>query len=175
MLEDKNVLELGCMDGGGTILLSSMVKSVTAIDFYEDHIKDCLTIKEQGFFNNVNFFHRNILDENIDFENKFEGAVCFDVLEHLDPKDSKNFFEKCKSYLKKNGIFICGIPSIESQKYASQVNKDSHINCMEFKDFISLASESFENVLPFGMNDEIIHTGYRNMCHYNIVVCSFPR
>ena len=88
---------------------------------------------------------------------------------------SVTFFEKCKSYLNPNGIFICGVPSIESQLYASEVNKESHINCMEFKELISLANKSFKNVLPFGMNDEIIHTGYRKMCHYNIVVCSFPR
>ena len=52
----------------------------------------------------------SIFDENIDFEYRFDGAICFDVLEHLDPKDSEQFFEKCKSYLTKNGIFIIGVP-----------------------------------------------------------------
>ena len=117
----------------------------------------------------------NLNDENIDFKSRFDGAICFDVPEHLDPKDSEQFFEKCKSYLTKNGIFICGVPSLESQKYASEVNKKSHINCMEFDDFISLAKKSFETVKPFGMNDEVVHTGYRKMCKYNIVVCSSPK
>mgnify|MGYP001409326009 CR=1 FL=1 len=56
----------------------------------------------------------------------------------MDPKDSSLFFEKCKSYLNKDGIFICGIPSLESQVYASVSNKESHINCMEFNEFINL-------------------------------------
>ena len=49
ILEGKNVIELGCMDGGGTLLLSKMTNSVTAIDFYEDHIKDSLSIKKKWF------------------------------------------------------------------------------------------------------------------------------
>ena len=46
---------------------------------------------------------------------------------------------------------------------------------MEFDDFISLAKKSFETVLPFGMNDEVVHTGYRKMCHYNFVVWYAPK
>ena len=71
--------------------------------------------------------------------------MCFDVLEHLDPKDSELFFSKCKSYLNEDGIFICRIPSLESQVYASESNKNSHINCMEFTDFINLAKKSFKS------------------------------
>ena len=110
ILENRNVIELGCMDGRGTLLLSKMTKSFVAFDFYENHIKDCRHIQKHGFLENVEFMHRNIFDENIDFEYRFDGAICFDVLEHLDPKDSEQFFEKCKSYLTKNGIFIIGVP-----------------------------------------------------------------
>ncbi len=46
---------------------------------------------------------------------------------------------------------------------------------MEFDDFISLAKKSFETVFPFGINDEVVHTGYRKMCHYNFVVWYAPK
>ena len=124
-------------------------------------------------FIKLKIFYKKLIKNN-DFLNKFEAALCFDVLEHLDPRDSELFFSKCKSYLNKDGIFICGIPSLESQVYASESNKNSHINCMEFTDFINLAKKSFKNVMPFGMNDEVVHTGYRKMCHYNIIVCTSP-
>ena len=172
MLSGKNVIELGCMDGTGSILLSSFVNKLVSIDFYLPHIEDCKSIQKQGYLKNVEFYHRNILDQNKDLHGKHSGAVCFDVLEHLDPNSSDLFFQRSSSYLCDEGLFICGIPSIQSQKYASEVNRKSHINCMEFDKLINFAQKYYLNVMPFSLNDEIVHTGYWNMSQYNIVVCS---
>ena len=172
LLGSRNVIELGCMDGTGTLLLSSMVKRLTSVDFYKPHIEDCKMIQEQGYLKNTQLENRDILDKNEDFKNKFNGAVCYDVLEHLDPNSTNFFFKQTSLYLSYDGIFICGVPSIESQVYASKVNKKSHINCMKFEDLILNAEQIYNTVLPFGMNDEIVHTGFHPMCQYNIVVCS---
>ena len=34
------------------------------------------------------------------------------------------------------------------------------------KELRALMDRYFENVFMFGMNDEILHTGYAPMCHY---------
>jgi hypothetical protein len=33
----------------------------------------------------------------------------------------------------------------------------------------------FRNVFLFGMNDEVLHTGYYDMCHYLWALCSSPK
>jgi 2-polyprenyl-3-methyl-5-hydroxy-6-metoxy-1,4-benzoquinol methylase len=172
LLVGKNVLELGCMDGTGSILLSSMTRSLTSVDFYKPHISDCLSLQASGHLKEVRFLHRDLLDPNEDLLGRFDGVVCFDVLEHLDPTYTERFFAKATEYMRPEGVFICGMPSLESQAYASEVNKKAHINCMSFVQFITHARKHFSTVLPFGMNDEVIHTGYYQMCHYNIIVCS---
>jgi len=33
----------------------------------------------------------------------------------------------------------------------------------------------FANVFIFSMNDEVVHTGFGKMSHYNIALCCGPR
>lgn len=52
-----------------------------------------------------------------------------DVLEHIGPNDEADFLSNiCKS-LRPNGAAIIGMPSIESQVYASPASKAGHVNC----------------------------------------------
>jgi len=172
LLAGKDVLEIGCMDGTGSLLLSSMVRHLTAVDFYKPHIEDCIGIQSQGFMNNVSFHAMDILDEVQDFKLRFNGVVCFDVLEHLDPAQEMIFCERVHQYCSEDATFICGIPSLESQRYTSEVNRRSHINCMEFERFISIFRDKFKHVMPFSMNDEVLHTGFWPMSQYNIIACT---
>ena len=67
-------------------------------------------------------------------------------------------------------MFICGSPSLESQLYASQQSKEGHVNCkngLELKQFLN---RYFENTFLFGMNDEVLHTGFSPMCHYLFIL-----
>ena len=75
--------------------------------------------------------------------------------------------------LNKNGVLIIGIPSLESQKYATKWSKVGHINCKSKKDFKNFLSKFFNNVFMFSMNDEVVHTGYDKMSHYLIgIACN---
>ena len=73
--------------------------------------------------------------------------------------------------LKGSGTLIVGMPSLESQAYASPQSKAGHVNCKTGSALKSLFQEYFENVFLFSMNDEVIHTGYAPMAHYLIVLC----
>ena len=68
--------------------------------------------------------------------------------------------------LNKNGVFICGIPSIESQKYASKHSKEGHVNCKSGEDLRKTLNRHFNNSFMFSMNDEVVHTGFFPMAHY---------
>ena len=73
--------------------------------------------------------------------------------------------------LSDDGVVILGMPSIESQTYASPASKDGHVNCKTGKDLKSLLEKYFHNVFLFSMNDEIVHTGFEKMAHYLLVLC----
>ena len=63
------------------------------------------------------------------------------------------------------------MPSLESQSYASELSKFGHINCKTLPDLKQTMEKYFKYVLPFCFNDEVLHTGYHKMAHYNIVIC----
>ncbi len=77
--------------------------------------------------------------------------------------------------LRPDGMLILGMPSLESQVYASDASKKGHVNCKSGAELSTFASRYFETVLSFCMNDEVLHTGFFPMAHYLLVVCSQPR
>ncbi|WP_417815449.1 class I SAM-dependent methyltransferase [Thalassospira alkalitolerans] len=172
MFQDYDkVLEVGCMDGYGSMIVSQFVKSLTSIDFYAPHIAQA----EQyvaPYFNNIKFKGYDFLDGPIN--QAFDGCFCLDVLEHIDPTQEDIFLKNVVASLGDSGAFIVGMPSLESQVYASATNKFAHINCKTSEDFQTLLERHFKNVFSFGMNDEILHTGYPRMCQYLIKLCTGP-
>jgi hypothetical protein len=63
------------------------------------------------------------------------------------------------------------MPSLESQVYASEGAKRGHVNCKTQEELKFLMGKFFRNVFMFSANDEMIHTGYARMAHYNIALC----
>ena len=167
MIEDKKkVLDIGCGDGFGTTIVSQFVKKIIGIDYYQTHIEEAKKSFEKNF-NNIKFFAKNIFD--IDYKNYFDAAYSTDVLEHINKKEEVNFMRSTCKALKSDGIFIVGMPSIESQKYASAVNKKEHINCKTGKSLKKFCEKFFKSVFLFSMNDEVVHTGFTPMSQY--IIC----
>jgi hypothetical protein len=70
---------------------------------------------------------------------------------------------------------VLGMPSLESQAYASPQSKAGHVNCKSGKDFKGLMQRYFDQVFLFSMNDEVVHTGFYPMAHYLIALCCGKR
>ena len=106
---------------------------------------------------------------------KFNAIYSLDVLEHIPVELEKTYMSNiCKS-IEKNGCVIIGMPSLESQIYASAGSKEGHINCKSGKVLQEFLNEYFENVFIFSMNDEVIHTGFSKMAHYLMALCTTPK
>jgi 2-polyprenyl-3-methyl-5-hydroxy-6-metoxy-1,4-benzoquinol methylase len=102
----------------------------------------------------------------------FDAVYALDVLEHV-PADRENyFFRTICAELKEHGTVIIGMPSAESQAYASPVSKAGHVNCQTEWQLRDLLTLYFHNVYLFGMNDETLHTGFGPMCHYRLALCT---
>lgn len=168
MLSGKNhVLEIGCADAFGTRLVQQEVGSVTAVDFDPVFIAD---VKERSNPNwPMNASVHDILSGPV--AGSFDAIFCLDVLEHIDPENETTFVRNALVPLTEEGVFIVGIPSIESQAHASPQSKAGHVNCKSGKELRLFMQKYFRNVFMFSMNDEVVHTGFFPMAHYLLALC----
>jgi len=173
MLENHDhVLEIGCQEGLGSLIVAKAVKQLIAIDFYKPHIESCQE-RLSPFVRNIDFIWRDIIEGPV--PGSFSGAFSLDVLEHIDPKQENKYMRNVVRSLKKNGAFIIGTPSLESQKYASSESRVGHVNCKSGSQLRRFCGNYFNNVFMFGMNDEVLHTGFLPMAHYLFALCVQPK
>ena len=168
MLNGKNsALEIGCADAFATRVVQQAVPSITAIDFDPVFIADAQSRLEADW--PLDLRVHNILDGPV--SGAFEAAYCVDVLEHIDPADEQTFVNNVIASMISEGVAIFGMPSIESQAYASAQSREGHVNCKSGDELREFLSRSFHNVFLFSMNDEVVHTGFSPMAHYLFAVC----
>jgi 2-polyprenyl-3-methyl-5-hydroxy-6-metoxy-1,4-benzoquinol methylase len=166
--EKKHALEIGCADAFGTRLIKQTVKNVTAIDFDPLFIDDA----KQRNCNDwkINLFVHDILKSPLE-NKKYDCAFSLDVLEHINKANEKRFIINIKNSIKNGSPVIFGMPSLESQKYASPQSKEGHVNCKTGDDFKNTLLKHFDNVFIFSMNDEVLHTGFFPMSNYLFALC----
>jgi SAM-dependent methyltransferase len=166
----KSVLEVGCGDGFGARIIMQEVPKYIGIDIDQIFISDAQSRPHAPFA--PSFTVHDILASPL--PQKYDGVLSLDVLEHISPLTEIRYFQNIKESMVDDGVLICGMPSLESQKYASQ-DGAGHINCKSGDDFFKCCSQHFKNVFLFSMNDEVVHTGFSKMAHYLICVCASPK
>jgi 2-polyprenyl-3-methyl-5-hydroxy-6-metoxy-1,4-benzoquinol methylase len=163
----NRVLEVGCADAFGTRLVQQAVGHVTAVDFEPIFIND---VKERSNPSwPMECFVHDILEGPV--PGTYDAAYCLDVLAHISPEKESVFIQNVLSSLDANGVLIAGIPSLESQAYASPQSKAGHVNCKSGDELRKFLTGSFHNVFIFSMNDEVLHTGFGPMAHYLLALC----
>lgn len=167
MLEGKkDILEVGCGDGFGLPIVASMVNKVYAADWDERLLQNIQ--KRSAYLENVEYIHHDFNKGTISTINNIDAIYAIDVIEHIEPSNEDNFMRnmlKCISN-KESGIMILGTPNITASAYASERSAVQHCNLKSISSLKELMQKYFYNVFMFGMNDEVVHTGYAPMCHY---------
>jgi 2-polyprenyl-3-methyl-5-hydroxy-6-metoxy-1,4-benzoquinol methylase len=166
MLAGKNkVLEIGAGDGFKSRVVDTEVKKLDLCDV-------TASSKNQFKASSMNRNHYFIHDfTKKKINKKYDAIYSLDVIEHIKKKECSKFINNIKSSIKPRGILIIGCPSQSSQKYASKYSKKFHVNCFDKDRLQDFLSGFFKNVFTFGMNDEVLHTGYDKMCHYVFAIC----
>ncbi|MEW6102619.1 MAG: methyltransferase domain-containing protein [bacterium] len=162
-----SVLELGCSEGLGSLILAEEALNVTAIDFDESCIQWAQSHLEDK---NIKFLADDFLSKKY---GEFDAVISLDVIEHIAPENTDLFISTICSNLKPNGFCVIGTPNKTAAQYSSCESQKGHCNLFLAEELRETFSLSFENVFLFGMNDEVIHTGFEPMCHYLFVLaCS---
>jgi len=169
MLSGKNrVAEIGCGDGFCARIVKQEVGQLTITDYDSYFIKRFEDIASEEW--PISAVEHNILEGPL--EQKFDAIYSLDVMEHIHSENEHVFIKNIIDSVKNSGVVIIGMPSLESQMYASPGSKVGHVNCKSGKNLKSLMESFFHNVFLFSMNDEVVHTGFEKMAHYLIVVCT---
>jgi hypothetical protein len=105
------------------------------------------------------------------FDGPFDAAYALDVLEHIPAADEDRFIANITRSLAAPGTAIFGLPSLESQPYASPLSKEGHVNCKSAPDLKRVMLRHFDEVFIFSMNDEVVHTGFYALAHYLFALC----
>lgn len=164
----KNVLEVGAGDSFSSRIVACEVEKLVCTDYDPLLVAEAEKMRRSDMPNTSFKVHDMIFQP---YPEKMDAVYCLDVFEHIFPKDEHVFLKNIAGSLNENGVFIVGMPSLESQTYASEGSKLGHVNCKNGNDLKRLMEEYYHNCFLFSMNDEVVHTGYAPMAHYVIAVC----
>lgn len=166
-----NVVEIGCGDGFCAKVVRQSVKNLLITDYDPYFIDKFSDISDEAWP-----IQAQVLDIlQAPTEIKYDGLYSLDVFEHIDPSIEDQYFRNIAKSVTPNGIAIVGSPSLESQPYASPASIAGHVNCKSGKELKKCLLKYWHNVFIFSMNDEVVHTGYSPMSHYNLALCTSPR
>jgi 2-polyprenyl-3-methyl-5-hydroxy-6-metoxy-1,4-benzoquinol methylase len=165
----KRVLELGCSEGLGALVLGESAASYTGIDLDAEAIATARrNLRDEKYtFIEGNFLRRRL--------GCFDTVVSLDVVEHIERDIEHQFFEACYHNLGEDGVCLVGTPNITSAPYASRASQIGHVNLFDGPRLQGTLQKYFHNVFLFGLNDEVLHTGFTPMTHYLMVLAVYKR
>jgi len=163
MLEGRaSVLEVGPGDGIGLPILAQAVSKVYAVD-WDQRLIDGNKRRLKDF---ANIEHITVDLNKQDINVQVDAAITVDVIEHIEADKEDMFMRRIVRCLHPDGVLITGTPNITASPYASPRSEAQHINLKSMKTLKETTQRYCRNVFMFGMNDEVLHTGYAPMCHY---------
>ena len=165
-------LEIGCGDGFASRIVLQEVKELVATDFDPVFVKNVNANMDK--FWTFQCFAHDMLSGPVPGA-PYDAAYALDVLEHIAPEHEDAFLKNTVKSLAPHGIAIFGMPSLQSQAYASTLSKQGHVNCKDGVEFKTFFQRFFQNVFVFSMNDEVVHTGYYPMAHYLLALGCGPK
>ena len=167
----KHALEVGCADAFGTRIVQQVVDKVTATDFDPLFIEDVKERMDPHWPMEV-FIHDMLAGPP---PGCYDATYALDVLEHIPEEVEHQFIANMIASLTPEGVAIFGMPSLESQNYASPQSKAGHVNCKSGEALKATLEKHFHTVFVFSMNDEVVHTGFYPMAHYLLGVACHRR
>jgi 2-polyprenyl-3-methyl-5-hydroxy-6-metoxy-1,4-benzoquinol methylase len=165
----RRVLELGCSEGLGALILGEHALRYCGIDSDADAIE---TARRNWTDPRFEFVLGDFLGERL---GRFDTVVSLDVVEHIEPARDSLFFDALVEHLGEDGIAVVGTPNAAAEAHQSEASRRGHVNLFHAERLLERLRGCFEFVFPFGANDEVVHTGFAPMCHYLLALACQPK
>lgn len=165
----KRVMDIGCSEGFGTILLAEHAEHCVGVDVDADAIAVANATLASD---KLEFIVADVLQQGL---GRFAAAVSLDVIEHIYQENEDAFVAAVAGSLEADGIFVIGTPNVTADRYANEHSRRGHVNMFDAERLRALGLRHFHNVFSFSANDEIVHTGFSPMAHYLLALCVGPR
>lgn len=160
----RDVLELGCSEGIGAPILAEHATGYTGVDMDGDAVA---TAQQNWGNDRVRFIDDDFLGKTY---GRFGAVVSLDVVEHIAPAAEAGYFDTLAANLTDGGVAVIGTPNVTADAWASPMSKAGHINLFDAPRLVAAMARVFHNVFQFGLNDEMMHTGFAPMAHYLVCV-----
>lgn len=170
----RKVLEIGCGDGFGLPIVAQHVRELFAIEINDLLVTEANAVNA-GAGGDIFVMQGDFLSANLIAVPAYDAVYCLDVLEHIAPDREPDFLFKVLESLTPSGVFICGMPTLNSQAWASDYGREGHINCQHPGHITGKLSDLFDNVFSFGLADGQINLGFEPMRQYQLNLCCGPR
>ena len=168
----KKAVEIGCGDGFPTPVVAQSVDSIQAVDLEPRTLEH--RARNPEWDSKINFFVHDVLQSPVP-GGPFDLAYSIDVIEHI-PSDLEDvYFRNIIASMAHRSFAVIGTPNKTSEQYASKHSRESHINLKTHASLRDSMHKHFDYVFMFGINDEVVHLGYGEMCHYLMAVGLNPK
>jgi 2-polyprenyl-3-methyl-5-hydroxy-6-metoxy-1,4-benzoquinol methylase len=129
-----SMLELGCNEGPGTLLLSEHASRVTGVDFDGDSINWASANLEND---RVRFREDNFLGKKY---GDFDAVVSLDFIEHILPDNHDLYLQTILTNLTEDNFCIVGTPNVKASPYASKESAEGHVCLYAAQDLKAFSS-----------------------------------
>lgn len=160
------VLDAGCGQGTGSVLLAKFAKRVVGVDTDSDLVESA---RREYAIDSVSFEVANVLDLG-DYVGRFDAVVSMDVIEHFSEDDGRTVASNLASTLKDGGLMVLGTPNIRSQQFASERRRATHPHEYDHASLRRLLQGDLRRVMIFSMTDEVVSTGFPDLAWYLMAV-----
>ncbi len=164
------VLEVGCNEGLGTMMFAEGGNQVLGVDLDAAAIEHAN--RSLAVHGGVSFVCADIIGAAL---GDHDAVVSLDVIEHIPPELEDAFLDGLWRHVGAEGFCVVGTPNEAAAAYASEASRIGHVNLFSPERLAAAMGRYFVNVFVFGLNDEVLHTGYFRMSHYILVIGSVPR
>lgn len=167
----ETVIEIGCGDGFGAPIVADGVGRLICTDINPSMLEDVR--KRHAFLKNTAYEFFEFREGP--YRLQADAVFLVDVIEHIFPTEEAAFMSNIAASLKTHGVTLIGTPNKTAEQHASELSRQGHVNLKTHQELRDMGLRYFHNVFMFGMNDEVVHTGYAPMCHYLWALCVAPR
>ncbi len=154
----NRVLDAACADGYGCIEMAQSGAEIFGIDYNSELIEKAINTAAGFSLTNLNFYNRDLNEDNLGWLKDIDLVTCFDTLEHLE--DPKKFLENVCRVMNRFGTLLLSVPKAKFEpvdENGSPTN-EFHLHRFTHKGIASLLETTGFSI------QKVLHQPFTNLC-----------